>query len=88
MQRNQKSWHGHGKVDLKQIPSDKKKDRLKQVYTFKYLGSMINGGSLLEHRINGEILVEAVNRRSKGGTDSDCYETEKAGMVRARQKKR
>ena len=26
--------------------------------------------------------------RSKGGTDSDDYETEKAEMVRARQKKR
>ena len=26
--------------------------------------------------------------RSKGGTDSDGYETEKGGMVQARQKKR
>ena len=40
------------------------------------------GVSLLEHRRNEEILG-----RGKGGTDSNSYETEKAGMVRAHQTK-
>ena len=54
MQRKQKSSYVCDKIEWKQI-SNKKKDRLKQVETFKYLGSMIseNGGNEEEvrHRV-------------------------------------
>ena len=46
-------------------------------------GTVGNGGDHVRTQENrGDI------GRSKGGTDSDGYVTEKAGMVRARQKKR